>query len=271
MTSTSSGDSSVLRVPYVISSAYLDELVRAGAPAVAGFLGAQAAFIERAWFAEGNAALVAFAASSLLSQVDGRVPHCEALALLHVLEAQALLAAATHSDHAVRALAGADRVQDILSGLTPTATSFELLSESVLIAGVALKAVGRFDDSIDYLRAQRRDRRWSGVAAIALARQEVMMMFQDEDRHLLLLHEAPAYRDARPREYFRTVKRVTELLLNRQRLALADVLAPELGRAYVRAKSELSVLGRLSMMRDLAQLYAARGEHERGCGSCGCA
>jgi len=252
----------MLRVPYLLSAEYIDRLLKAGPDAIASFIRRQVDLIYRAWHDYGDAALVAFAASSLSSAVESKIPPCLDLARIYIIEAEALLAAATHPGMVLRAFKRAGDAQDMLARLDPAAYSFELLSESILIAGVALKVIGEFDDSIDYLRGKAKEWRLDSIASVALTRQEVMM-FQDENRHLLLLHEAADYQAARPREYYRTLKRTTELLLNRRRIRLADELAPELGRAFAIAKSELSVLARLSFMRDISQLFAVRGDRYR--------
>lgn len=251
----------MLRVPYLISEACISNLNKEGPEATEKFLEKHVNFIEHAWHVSGNASLVLFAASSLGTAVEGRIGPCLALARLYVVEAEALVAAA-RPEMILRARARAESAQEILLGLHPQAYSFELLSESMLIAAVTFKALGEFDNTIEYLRNKASDHRLNEVQAVALTRQEVMM-FQDEDRHILLLSNAREYQISRPREYFRTLKRTVELLLNNGRLALADALAPEMGRAFVFASHDLSVLGRISFLRDLAQLYAARGDRYR--------
>jgi len=252
----------MLRLPYVVSAQYIETLAEAGPEEAESLLSRHVDFLDRVWYAHGDAAMVLLAVSSLSAQVEDRVSACLPLARLYLLEAETSIASASHPDQVLHALARAEQAQNVLATLDLSTSSFELLSESMLVAGVALKAVGRSDDSIDYLRSKVRDWRLNSLQSVALTRQEVMM-FQDENRHLLLLHDASAYRELRPREYFRTVKRTTELLLNRRRLALADALTSELGNAFVAVRSELSVLARVSFMRDLAQLYAARGEQYR--------
>jgi hypothetical protein len=139
-------------------------------------------FIERAWHTSGDTTLILFAASSLLSRIEGRVPPCLALARLYILEAEALVAAA-QSELILRARTRAESAQEILLNLDPTTYSFELLSESILIAAVTLKALGEFDETILYLRAKSRDYALTSIQTVALTRQEVMM-FQDENHHI---------------------------------------------------------------------------------------
>lgn len=252
----------ILRVPYLMSDDFIRELLRDGEGAVSSFLLKNVCLIDRFWHTSGNASLVMFATSSLSSRIEGKVPLCAPMAKLYMLEAEALVASASSRDFLVRAHQRSEAAQEILLGGQITPDTLELLSESILIAGVSLKAMGDFDDSLIYMRHKVRETGLNSIEAVALVRQEIMM-FQDENKHLLLLNHAAEYRTSRPREYFRTVKRAMEFLVNHRRVGLADALAPEFGRAFVYARADLTFLGQLSFFRDVAQLYLLRGERFR--------
>jgi len=191
------------------------------------------------------------------------MPPTFSVARLAVTEADALLAAATTPRHAERAWELADSACEILSATAqPTDDEFELLSEALLIAGVSLKAIGMFDESIGYMRTEAKRHEFSAIEGVALNRQEAMMQ-QDLNWHLRLLNDSLAYRSARPREYYRTLKRTTELLLNRGEYRAADEIAPELGRAFLSALPNLTGLARISFVKNIAQILAARGESYR--------
>lgn len=160
----------MLRLPYLISSSCIENLVRTDPDEVGSFLGRHVGFLDRVWHAHGDAALVLLAASSLSAQVEGRVPVCLPVARLYLLEAEVLLAAASHPDLVLRALSRAEQAQDVLAALGSSPGSFELLSESMLVAGVALKALGQVDDSVTYLRGKVREWHLDPVQAVALAR-----------------------------------------------------------------------------------------------------
>lgn len=138
----------------------------------------------------------------------------------------------------------------------------ELLSEAILISAVCLKAIGLFDECIEYLRGEAATRELSQIEGVPLTRQEVMMS-EDEKRHLALAADSPSYRALRPREYFRTLKRVFEALLRAGHVRAAAELAPEYARAFENACTYLSASARISFYKNIGQLLAARGETYR--------
>jgi hypothetical protein len=249
-------------VPYLVSADLLDRLVRAGPEAFAAFLDRQVRVIEEAWRTQGRAEAVSLASAALLSQVEAVEVPCTPLARLLIVHADASLAVASAPGLVRRALASAERAQEVLAKCRPTDETLELLSEALLMAGVALKALDRFDESIDRMRSSIVDWRLDEIGAVALIRQEAMM-FQSLERHVGLLRDAGAYRRARPREYFRTTRRALEILMNGGEHRAADALAPHVTKAFVRAGNQITYLARVSFLKNLGQLLGARRETHR--------
>ena len=176
--------------------------------------------------------------------------------------ADALLALASSSDTVVQALDSAELTQEVLGHCDVNESPIlEVLSESLLIAGVALglKALGEFDESIRRMRDSAQQWALDSHEAIALTRQEAMM-HQSLPGHIRLLESASSYERKRRREYFRTTKRTLEMLMNRGHYREADALAPSVLAAFFRADDELSLLARVSFLKNIGQLHAARRE-----------
>lgn len=256
------GEVDLVGVPYLVSAALVDRLLRGAPDELTSFLDGQVAVIEEAWRTEGRAEAVTLASASLLSHLEPLGVPSVPLARLLIVHADASLAVASGPTVVRHALRSAERAQEVLARCPPSGDTLELLSEALLMAGVALKALDRFDESIERMRSSIVDWKLDEVEAVALVRQEAMM-FQSLDRHFGLLRDAGAYRRARPREYFRTTRRALEILMNEGEHRAADALAPHVTKAFVRAGSQITYLARVSFLKNLGQLLGARREAHR--------
>ncbi len=137
-----------------------------------------------------------------------------------------------------------------------------ILSKTLLLRSVALKARGRTDEAGSVLRAVSSEPWWRRNAdpgdIVAIARQRVMMS-QSLSAHLELLRHAREYENARPLEYFRTLKRVFEFVVNSKLDSATTALLPHLLDAYSRISSVAPPLSRVSLLKNLAQAEALLG------------
>lgn len=135
--------------------------------------------------------------------------------------------------------------------------------ESALQAVVAVKALGDSDTSIWLIRSfvndVMRHEIGSRYDVMALIRQELMME-QTEVAHRRIADEAPRYRTLKPREYYRSVKRLFEWLLNHGRLREATDLLPELRQAFRAQLTDAEPIVRVSFMKNLGQYHMLDGD-----------
>ncbi len=136
------------------------------------------------------------------------------------------------------------------------------VSEAALYAVVALKALGEVDESIFLGRSFVEDIVHSRIGnrfdVMPLIRQEQMMQ-QTKSSHERMAAEAPEYRNAKTREYYRTLKRLFEWSLNHGRRREAEALLPELRRAYRVILPRSEPIVRVSFMKNMGQYELAWG------------
>ncbi|MEN3536100.1 hypothetical protein AAH991_13375 [Microbispora sp. ZYX-F-249] len=94
-----------------------------------------------------------------------------------------------------------------------------------------------------------------------IVRQHVMMR-QDSHQHLTLLVSARGYRDERPLEYYRTMKRVIEFLTNAGLVEAASTLEREFVAPFARVRHGVPLIARVSFAKNLAHLSALRGDRQ---------
>lgn len=246
--------------PLLISTRAIESALKRGDAGVSEFLGPLVDEIEAAWRGGYSLDQVVLACRTIRFAFGGAFPSSVESARLLLLEARAALAVAVSEEDAERAFTLAEQVVMTLSAVDVESETFLLMvGEALLVEGVALKAIGMRDESIDLMRLEAQRFGWNSIESVPLERQEVMM-FQDHERHLDLLVSASSYRESRPVEYFRTVKRVVEFLLAQGYSRAAGELADEYQRAYVVALPDLSTLARVSFLKNACQLMAVRGE-----------
>lgn len=140
--------------------------------------------------------------------------------------------------------------------------SVDVIGEAALVAAVCLKALGMRDESMTYLSTALREYKLDEFTGVPLLRQAVMMT-EDMNQHLRLLAGADAYRLSRPKDYYRTLKRVFEALVREQRMRTADALLPELVRSFGQCQHQLSLSARVSFIKNLGQYVGCKGETHR--------
>jgi hypothetical protein len=101
------------------------------------------------------------------------------------------------------------------------------------------------------------------VDQIPLLRQEAIMR-QQADTFLSLAQTAGTYAAVRPCEYYSTLKRYFEYLLNHRKLALAKQVEPELRRAYRNAVARLPVVSTVSFLKNFGHYFLLQGEQRLG-------
>ncbi|MEA3041996.1 MAG: hypothetical protein QOC65_1485 [Sphingomonadales bacterium] len=129
--------------------------------------------------------------------------------------------------------------------------------------GVMLKALGRFEESI---RSMSRERKWltarvgaTDLDTIPLSRQEVLMR-QELTGFAQLSAGAPAYSQAHPAEYYRTIKRVFEFCLNRDLVEDARALFPHFCLAFRLISQTASVLSHVSHAKNVGHYRLVTGD-----------
>jgi hypothetical protein len=259
----------VTPVPVIIDGRTLESLAAGGARALDRFLLAETRALETEYKQHGIPRITALAAESLV-QATAPLPQSKKsfqTARLHALVADKLIAhGATASDIRVAitsleiALSILERIQTFSLEMLRAHVSFALL------LGVARKAIGEFDEALRFMRETALDLRTSGdaryVDLVSLTRQETIML-QSPRAHRLLASAAISYRDTHPLEYYGSVKRVFEFVLNSGRLGEAQRLYPEWKASYLRVARRLDPLSRISFVKNLGQYAIERREVAR--------
>lgn len=228
------------------------------------FLSHELARIEHAWKNGAPTWLIANACGSLRVSLNNFHAGSISAAKLLVIEADARLSLV--DERQVNAAFDlAEEAIEVLSSprvSTDEADRLNWLSEAVLIGAVALKALGMRSESLEYMRDASSKVHMNDLTALPLLRQSVMMT-EELAPHLALLTSAGVYRSVRPREYYRTMKRVFEALLRDGQYRIADSLLPELMRSFVAAREQLSISARVSILKNLGQYFALQGDDSR--------
>jgi hypothetical protein len=136
-----------------------------------------------------------------------------------------------------------------------------------MIMAVSLKARGKLEAYEEFMRSAVSDS-WliaNGTPGdrVPLVRQYVMMR-QSLNEHIALLYRAHEYKRERPLEYYRTLKRVVEFLVNKGLSESAQQLEKELTLSFLASSDKMPLLGKVSFARDMAQLLALKGETQEG-------
>jgi hypothetical protein len=93
---------------------------------------------------------------------------------------------------------------------------------------------------------------------IPLRRQEIMM-YQEISGYEQLAEDAVKYAVAQPLEYYRSLKRVFEFLLNEGGQQKAEQLYPEFKRAFGAVASKVPPISLISFMKNVGQYQMSLG------------
>jgi hypothetical protein len=245
--------------PYLLSRKVLDALARSTDEDFDAAILPHVALLESVFRRSGQATAVLSGVCSLLSALSefhGR--RSIAIARLYALEALLLLASGNDAIHAHRAGLRAHAATQLARQLdTPDVAEF--VAEEEMVTAVAMKATGDIDGCLAHLRAAARQLGPYEIA-VPLIRQEALL-FQDRNLFDKLLKQASTYRASRRREYYRTLKRTFEFELNSGNIQDAAALLPEL--LWSSSRSPMKVLDRLSLLKNLAQMFGAMGQYRR--------
>jgi hypothetical protein len=138
-----------------------------------------------------------------------------------------------------------------------------IVAKVVFLRAIVEKSLGATDTAHAILRTATHESWWPNHSdtadIIAITRQRVMMS-QSLPAHIELARRARDYRVVRPIEYFRTLKRTFEILVNHQLLSTAEHLRPHVLDAYRAVEPQLPAISGISLAKNLAQLQALSGD-----------
>ncbi|PHN00912.1 hypothetical protein CRP01_39645 [Flavilitoribacter nigricans DSM 23189 = NBRC 102662] len=156
---------------------------------------------------------------------------------------------------------------EIISSLNMV--SEELIKEHVkfaLFLGVIKKALGEYDESIMLMRENAllltSKKGATKLDLIPLERQEIIM-HQSVKGHQKLINEASLYVKNKPIEYYSTIKRIFEFLMNTDQYPKAKELFSEYRRAFSYISRRLPPLSHISFLKNTGQFYSGIGENKK--------
>lgn len=136
-----------------------------------------------------------------------------------------------------------------------------------LLLAISKKAAGDLDGAFTAIEKQERwlvdrlEADWLDL--IALRRQRALML-QRAEAFLELANGADAYRHARPGEYYATIKRVFEYLLNTRNIETSRALFAPLRSAYALAAARLPLVAHVSFLKNVGHFLILDGYPRKG-------
>jgi len=150
---------------------------------------------------------------------------------------------------------------------SPKTNVTEVATHTALLNAIASKAMGDRDSAFRSLEtnetrlARFLDMTW--VDLVSLRRQRVLMLQRKED-FIQLANDAPRYRNSHPAEYYASLKRFFEYLLNQRYIDLARQSFPALQLAYERTSSELPLVAKVSFLKNTGHYLILEGSPRKG-------
>lgn len=95
-------------------------------------------------------------------------------------------------------------------------------------------------------------------------RRQIVLMSQRESDFIALANDATKYRTTHPPEYYASVKRFFEYLLNHRKIALARATHPAFRIAYANATDSFSPLAHVSLIKNTGQFLILDGYPRKG-------
>lgn len=252
--------------PVLVDRKRLEQMAAGGSLEIDAFLLPEIRQLKSEYLKIGNPYLLYLAYRSLSGLVSTFIGSRASIqyARLQLMMAEMLLAqgkdspslnlAIFYSELAIETLKNVESISDNL---------IQTMAYSALMLGVAKKALGHYDDSLKNMRSiatyLTRKRSASKLDLIPLSRQEIIMQ-QTDKGHVQLLGDAIQYKMFKPCEYYSSLKRVFEYLLNKGRVNEAGQLFPELKRAFLFIKHQLAPISVISYLKNVGQYSLVIGD-----------
>lgn len=184
-------------------------------------------------------------------------------ALLHLyLSETALATGMTVATPAATEAHAISCIDEISGARCSESTRLRVLSTAHMHLSIALKATGSMDQAVDALDALlgAKDQPKPPLPWVIDSVRQRVMMRQSAWDHLLLLESASLYKDARPLEYYRSLKRGYEFFLNRGLKETARSIEPHLMSAFLRVQHVATPIMSISLTKNVAQRLALDGQ-----------
>lgn len=256
----------IARVPLIIERNMLEKMASGGPREIDSFLLREIHLLQNEYMRIGNPRLIYLAGSSIADVVKP-LRGCTSsfqFSRLQAFLAEMLLAqgqdahslrAALH--HMEVAFDTVNRVHAISEDIIRANVSYALLT------GVINKALGKLEESLSGMRSTAWHLAWEKSATeldlIPLRRQEIMM-YQSVAGHRKLAEEAVRYINLQPRQYYQSLKRVFEFLLNTGRIREADQIYAEFKRAFTTISRQSPPISHVSFLKNIGQYLVAKGD-----------
>lgn len=245
----------------LLASAQIRERVVSSLEFADDFFLLEAHRLRRIYVTTGNPHLayacgVAVAAFGRESLIEGSI----GLALIESALAEMLISGGSSPEDMLLAEERLVAARGQLEKSRHTVMVSKALGEWYMLMSICYKARG---GPYEEILREAMDDTWMATRAapgdrVPVARQEVMRR-QNLQGHLDLLDDAAAYKDDRPMEYYRTVKRVVEFLTNRGMSESVAGLEKEFVAAFLRVSGRTTLVGQISFAKNLAQVSALKG------------
>lgn len=249
-------------VPLLVSRP-ISERVAADKVFAEKFIAAQGSYARRYYQRTGDPRLGLLLGESVADYAS-RIPVTGSLALgtLHLFLAELAVAISAQGSDLLLVNHHLGRARQQLESNDHSPLVARAMINWYWLSAISAKAEGRFRDYEDLLREPVKDN-WIRKNAdffdyVPVERQSTMMS-QDLSRHMLLLEQARAYRQQRPLEYYRSIKRVVEYFTNQGLLISAEALEPELISSFGVIAKDSTLISRVSFLKNLAHLRALAG------------
>lgn len=254
------------KVPIIIDQKVLERMSKGGSQEIDIFLMREIYWLRKFYIQTGHPRIIYFAGSKL-ADIVAPIPGCNCsfqFSQLQALLAEMILAqgqdanslhvAVNHLEFAFEIL---NRVQVMSSDVLRAHIN------NALLLGIARKAFGEMDDSFNGIQKTVQYLKWEKSATeldlIPLHRQETIMR-QTVDGHKQLADNAVKYIVHNPQEYYRSVKRVFEFLLNKGRLKEAELYYKEFNRAFAAIAHQAPAISQISFLKNVGQFFMAKGK-----------
>lgn len=248
----------------LLTSAPIRERIMHSAEFADGFFLLEAQRLRRIYIATGNPHL-AYVCGVAVAEFGREVgiKSSIGLALIEAALAEMLISGGSSASEMLNAERRLVVARNHLEKSPHTAMVSRALGQWYMLMSVCYKA--RSGPYEEILRDAVQDP-WMATRAgpgdrVPALRQEVMRR-QNLQGHLDLLEGAAAYRDDRPLEYYRTLKRVVEFLTNRGMTEGVSRLEKEFVSAFLRISDRTTLVGQISFAKNLAQISALKGNDD---------